>query len=172
MDLDVGRYQGGWGRIKNMNDQLIQHCPEKQLDADYANIPKWNDEEHKVRDYQNHLDELEKRSVFFSYPLDLDLAMLHCFPDAFEMEEVNKVEPEVGDIKAVLGKTRTDASEYGEDERKLFITYHKLFKLGSKPAAHIGALSSLTGEELLANMPASLARLADAVSAKLAELPE
>ena len=172
LDLDVGRYQGGWGRIKNVNDQLKQHCPEKQLDAGYVNIPKWNDANHKVRNYQNYLDELEKRSVFFSYPLDLDLAMLQCFPDAFEIEKENQVEPEVAEIKAVLGKTREDASEYSEDERKLFITYHKLFKLGSKPAAHIGALSNLTGEELLEKMPASLGRLADAVSAKLAELPE
>lgn len=172
LDLDVGRYQGGWGRIKNVNDQLIQHCPGKQLDGNFKNIPKWDDEKYKVTEYQHYITELEKRSVFFSYPLDLDLAMLQCFPDAFEIEKENQVEPEVGDIKAVLGKTRTDASEYTVNERKLFITYHKLFKLGSKPAAHIGALSSLSGVELLAKMPVSLARLADAVSAKLAELPE
>jgi hypothetical protein len=47
-----------------------------------------------------------------------------------------------------------------------------LFKIGSKPAAHIEALAQITDEIMLAAMPPSLARLADAVIARLAELPE
>ena len=65
-----------------------------------------------------------------------------------------------------------DAEQYDDDERALFKTYHKRFKLGSKPAAHIDALAQLSDEELLNDMPESLARLADAVIAKLEELPE
>lgn len=57
-------------------------------------------------------------------------------------------------------------------KKKLFVTYHQSFKLGSKPAAHIDALAKLNDDELLAKMPESLIRLADAVIAKLAELPE
>ena len=64
------------------------------------------------------------------------------------------------------------ASQYSPAEQKLFSTYHQRFKLGSKPAAHIEALAQLTDAELLANMPASLSRLADAVITKLEELPE
>lgn len=168
LDLDVARHQAGWGRIKYVNDQLIEHQPDKKLPEDHK-IPKWNSTEHRVRDYMNYLDELEERDVYFSYPMDLDFALLLAYPDAYSVEEEVPDEPT---IKAVLGKSHNDSSQYSADERKLFGTYHQRFKLGSKPAAHIDALAQLSDEQLLVNMPESLGRLADAVIAKLAELPE
>jgi predicted ATP-dependent endonuclease of OLD family len=168
LDLDVARYAAGWGRIKYVNDQLAVYAPSKVLPADHV-IPKWKDATHKVRDYDNYLVALEKRDVYFSYPMDLDFTMLLSFPEAYDVEEEN---PDESTIKAVLGKKHHDASQYSKDEQRLFSTYHQRFKLGSKPAAHIDALAQLTDEELLADMPASLSRLADAVIAKLAELPE
>lgn len=168
LDLDVARYAAGWGRIKYVNDQLLTHEPTKVLPATHA-IPAWNDAAHKVRDYVHYLNLLEERGVYFSYPMDLDFAMLLAYPDAYGVTEED---PEEATIKAVLGKSHHDADQYSEDEQKLFNTYHQRFKLGSKPAAHIDALAQLTDEELLADMPASLSRLADAVIAKLAELPE
>ncbi|MBU1391721.1 MAG: AAA family ATPase [Gammaproteobacteria bacterium] len=173
LDLDVGRHQGGWGRIKTTNDQLNIHSQDKQLtDPPIKFIPQWNDAAYKIRQYPIFLSELEKRDIFFSYPLDLDLAMLKAFPNEFKVKAEEQIEPEESTIKAVLGKSRTDASEYEEGERKLFVTYHKLFKLGSKPAEHIDAMSNISNAQLLASMPPSLSRLADAVIAKLAELPE
>ncbi|MEN5208099.1 AAA family ATPase [Stenotrophomonas terrae] len=168
LDLDVARYAAGWGRIKYVNDQLAVYAPSKVLPANHV-IPKWNDATHKVRDYDHYLAELEKRDVYFSYPMDLDFTMLLSFPEAYGVEQE---EPDQSTVKAVLGKQHHDASQYSEDEQKLFSTYHKRFKLGSKPAAHIDALAQLTDEKLLADMPASLSRLADAVIAKIAELPE
>lgn len=168
LDLDVARYAAGWGRIQYVNDQLAFYAPSKVLPAGHF-IPKWKDATHKVRDYGNYLASLEERDVFFSYPMDLDFTMLLSFPEAYDVEED---EPDESTIKAVLGKKHHDASQYSQDEQKLFNTYHQRFKLGSKPAAHIDALAQLTDEELLADMPASLSRLADAVIAKLAELPE
>lgn len=170
LDLDVARYQAGWGRIKYVNDQLGKYRPKKKLPDDYK-IPKWDSEKYKVRDddYSNYLEELEKREIFFSFPLDLDFSMLLAYPDAYG---VMREKPDESTIKAVLGKSHHDASQYSEDEQKLFGTYHSSFKLGSKPAAHIDALAKLSDTDLLANMPESLGRLADAVIAKLAELPE
>lgn len=168
LDLDVARYAAGWGRIKYVNDQLSTHEPTKVLPATHA-IPAWNNAEHKVRGYENYLDLLEERDVYFSFPMDLDFAMLLAYPDAYGVTEED---PEDATIKAVLGKSHHDASQYSKDEQKLFNTYHQRFKLGSKPAAHIDALAQLSDEDLLADMPASLSRLADAVIAKLAELPE
>ncbi|ELH7842576.1 ATP-dependent endonuclease [Vibrio vulnificus] len=172
LDLDVGRYQGGWGRIKTTNDQLKLHKPDLQLTDRYESIPTWNDPQHKIRACPQYLMELEKRRVFFSYPMDLDFAMLSAFPTAFNIEADDQVEPELPNIKAVLGKSRTEASEYSDDEQKLFITYHKLFKVGSKPAEHITALSRLSDEQLLAHIPPSLGRLVDAAKEILLELPE
>lgn len=168
LDLDVARYAAGWGRIKYVNDQLGKFRPEQKLPKGHG-IPEWDSTKDMVRDYDNYLEELEERGVYFSYPMDLDFAMLLSFPEAYGVE---KDVPDDSTIKAVLGKSHHDSSQYSPEEQKLFNTYHQRFKLGSKPAAHIDALVQLTDAELLANMPASLSRLADAVIAKLAELPE
>lgn len=168
LDLDVARYAAGWGRIKNVNDQLAAYEPSKVLPADHV-IPHWKDATHKIRDYGNYLEALEERGVYFSYPMDLDFSMLLSFPEAYGVEED---ELDESTIKAVLGKSYYDAAQYSPEEQKLFSTYHQRFKLGSKPAAHIDALAQLTDAELQADMPASLSRLADAVIAELAELPE
>jgi putative ATP-dependent endonuclease of OLD family len=168
LDLDVGRYQAGWGRIKYVNDQFALHEPGKMLPKDH-HIPNWNDATQMVRNIAHYGALLEERDVYFSYPLDLDFAMLLAYPGAYGvLQEV----PDEVTIKAVLGKSHHDSSQYSEDELKLFGTYHQRFQLGSKPAAHIDALAKLSDPELLAHMPESLGRLADAVIAKLAELPE
>lgn len=172
LDLDMSRFNGGWGRVKTCNEQLKLHNPAQQLTDGFVNIPAWDSEQYKIKNHLNYLVELEKRDIFFSYPMDLDLAMLKSFPNEFKVKAEDQIEPELSTIKAVLGKSRTDASEYEEGERKLFVTYHKLFKLGSKPAEHIDAMSNISNAQLLASMPPSLGRLADAVIVKLTELPE
>lgn len=168
LDLDIARYQGGWGRIKYVNDQFGKFRPEDKLPEGHA-IPKWDSTEYMVREYNNYFDELENRGVYFSFPMDLDFAMLTSFPKAYEVEETT---PEDSTIIAVLGKSHHDSTQYSNEEKKLFATYHQRFKLGSKPAAHIQALASLTDEELLAQMPESLSRLTDAVISKLEAIPE
>ncbi|MBJ9874011.1 AAA family ATPase [Citrobacter werkmanii] len=168
LDLDVARYAAGWGRIKYVNDQFSAYEPYKKLPKDYG-IPSWKDKTQKVRDFDNYFELLEERGVFFSSPMDLDFSMLLAYPEAYD---VDKEKPDESTIKAVLGKSHHDSSQYSEDELTLFSTYHQRFKLGSKPAAHIEALTKLRNTELLENMPESLSRLADAVIAKLEELPE
>lgn len=168
LDLDVARHQAGWGRIKYVNDQFEKYRPQDKLPKNHG-IPKWNSTESLVRDFGNYLDLLEDRGVYFSYPMDLDFAMLLAYPNAYG---VVQEDPEGSTIKAVLGKSHHNANQYSEDERKLFNTYHQRFKLGSKPAAHIDAIAQLSDQELLADMPASMSRLADAIIVKLAELPE
>ena len=168
LDLDVSRYAAGWGRIKYVNDQFANYEPAKTLPVDHC-IPSWDDATQKVRKYKHYLALLEERGVHFSFPLDLDFALLRAFPDAYGVE---KEVPDEQTIKAVLGKSHYDSSQYTNDELELFGTYHQRFKLGSKPAAHIDALAKLSDAELLASMPKSLGRLADAVITKLSELPE
>jgi predicted ATP-dependent endonuclease of OLD family len=168
LDFDVGRFQGGWGRFKYVNDQLGEYRPNRKLPDGYG-IPKWNSNSNKVREFAHYITEFEKRNIFFSNPMDLDFAMLLAYPDAYGVEYED---PEESTIKAVLGKSHNDSSQYSEDELKLFGTYHQRFKLSSKPAAHIDALAKLSDADLLAHMPESYGRLTDAVITKLAELPE
>ena len=170
LDLDVARFGGGWGRIKYANDQLKIFSPEHILSNDHW-IPEWNNSEYPILEYKNYLDELEKRGIFYSCPMDLDFSMLKAFPNKFEITDMDTL-PDQDLIKSVLGKKHHNPEQYTEEERKLFSSYRKLFKLGSKPVNHIQALADLTDEELLNNMPESLSRLADAVKTKLLGVPE
>ncbi|HEY8037785.1 MAG TPA: AAA family ATPase [Methylobacter sp.] len=180
LDLDLARHQGGWGRVRNIANQLKTYSPEVTFPSvgKIDEIPEWNNDDWKLFEvesnpkYINYLSELEFLGIFFSSPLDIDFAMLKSFPVAYELDEADKVLPVDAKIKAVLGDSYHGVDQYTEEEQKLFITYHKRFKLKSKPTAHINALSKLSDEELLANMPLSVNRLADAVIAKLAVLPE
>lgn len=168
LDLDVARYQGGWGRIQYVNDQLGKFRLGEKLPDDYS-IPSWNSADHYIRDFSNYCQELENRGIYFSCPMDLDFAMLRAYPEAYG---VKKEAPDEGIIKAVLGKKHHGSSQYTGDELDLFDSYHHLFKLNSKPVAHIEALMKLSDDALLESMPKSLGRLADAVRIMLAGLPE
>ncbi|MFC4963424.1 ATP-dependent nuclease [Alcaligenes sp. GCM10023179] len=168
LDLDVARYQAGWGRFQYVNDQLAAYEPSKVLTGGYS-IPRWDDPNYKVRDYAWYVDFFEERGVYFSYPMDLDFSMMLAYPDAYAVEAEK---PDESMIKAVLGKSHHEVSQYSEDEQLLFGIYHRRFKLASKPAAHIEALAKLSDKSLLATIPLSIGRLADAVVAKLKELPE
>jgi putative ATP-dependent endonuclease of OLD family len=176
LDLDTARHQGGWGRINYVDSQLKKLASGKQLPC--WEFYKWNNDKILIRTHTTYPDTngetelfaaLENRSIFFSSPMDLDFSMMLAFPDAYG---VLREAPDDSTIKSVLGRSHHNATQYSEDELKLFGTYHNLFKLGSKPASHIDALSQLSDESLLASMPDSYGRLANKVINKLAELPE
>jgi hypothetical protein len=169
LDLDMARYGGGWGRIKYVNNQLAQYRPEEVLPADHY-IPDWNSEYPVADDkHATYFVELAKRDVYFSTPMDLDFCMLTSFPDEYGAQACA---PSDSVLKAVLGDSHHNSAQYADGELQLFSSYHKNFKLGSKPAAHLEALAQITDEELLANLPEPLSKLADAIISKLAELPE
>jgi putative ATP-dependent endonuclease of OLD family len=177
LDLDVGRYQGGWGRVGYVRGQLDLFAPEKSLPAGWRRHA-WNDPDTPVRTHHwfelgegrvSLFEELENRSVFFSNPLDLDFAMLCAFPGAYEAEAAAVTKQS---YTKVLGDSHFNPDQYDEQEQNLFEAYHKLFKLSSKPAAHLGALGRLADEELLDGLPESLNRLADKVIERLDESPE
>ena len=176
LDLDLARHQGGWGRVRYVANQLLTFTPatcgltQPQIDS----LPVWNGTNKLLESEPTlHLLELlEGKGVFFSSPLDLDFAMLSRYPAAFEVIAADQIPPPEIKIKAVLGDSYHGVDQYTDDEQKLFITYYKRFKLGSKPAAHLNALAHLDDEYLRTNMPTSLNRLIDAVIAKLEGLSE
>lgn len=176
LDLDLARHQGGWGRARYVVDQLVKFPPEgcSLTMADKTALPKWSSGTPLIDGDGNgdSIAYLESFDVFFSSPMDLDFSMIKAFPEAYAIDDDDLEMPENAKIKAVLGDSYHGVEQYSEDEQKLFITYHKRFKLGSKPAAHLNALANLSNAALLGNMPASLSRLADAVIAKLEGLPE
>jgi predicted ATP-dependent endonuclease of OLD family len=171
LDLDLARFDGGWGRLKVSNDNLKKFQPEKALPEE-MNFPKWNSDEYACMEYQNYFDELEKRGVFFSSPLDLDFSMILAFPKAYGIDNDNLKDPDNGTLTSVLGKARHGENQYTAEQKQYFASYHRLFKIGSKPAAHIEALASLSDEDILANMPDELESLSDHIAAILKDLPE
>jgi putative ATP-dependent endonuclease of OLD family len=177
LDLDSGRHQGGWGRVRNARRQVNAVSPTPPFSKERTDaLPKWNDDHEfpqlddpDYRPGRGPLEVLERRDVFFSHPVDLDLMMLEAYPDAYE---VDPGEPDESTIVAVLGKSHVNESRLGEYLLELFDDYHSKFDLKSKPASHLSALSALTDEELLEELPGVLGRLVERVREKLVELPE
>lgn len=176
LDLDSARYQGGWGRVRNALKQVNKIKPETYSEASIENLPKWSDNV-DFPEFDDPLREngagpvrsLEARGVFFSNQVDLDLLMMEAFPDAYE---VNPSSPNEKMVVAVLGKSHSNENRLGQDALNLFDDYHAKFDLKSKPATHLGALSTLDDDELMADLPEVLDRLVNYVRTKIAELPE
>lgn len=174
LDLDSGRHQGGWGRIRYAAQQINEHRPGtfdtekmdklKPWDAD-AEFPSYNSN-------SGALHTLEGQGVFFSHPLDLDLMMLEAYPSAYGV--IDRAPPSETTKTAVLGKSHVNAHRYGDALLELFEEYQKQFKLGSKPASHLGAMAAFDGRdaELLADLPGPLLRILDTVKNRLGSIPE
>lgn len=171
LDLDSGRFHGGWGRVRNAAKQvnlIKQTFAQTSIDK----LPKWDAAKNfpvYVKD-EGAIQALEKRAgVFFSGPVDLDLMMLEAFPDAYD---VTATPPGEQMIVAVLGKRHANETRLGDEVLALFGDYHSKFDLKSKPATHLSALSTLEDDELLEGLPEVLERLVERVRTQLAELPE
>ncbi|WP_027361567.1 AAA family ATPase [Halodesulfovibrio aestuarii] len=170
LDFDLSRYQAGWGRIKYAHDQINKNSTEDQF-KDF-HVPKWNVPEHPVRNFPNYLSNLEDKGVFFSFPLDLDFSMLMNFSSHYDVDVVDIAPPSPDIIKSVLGDSHFNSDQYTEEEKRMFSSYKKLFKLGSKPASHLYALSQLSDQEILDSIPEEFNKMITYVEQRLEELPE
>ncbi|NDR54428.1 TOPRIM nucleotidyl transferase/hydrolase domain-containing protein [Actinomyces sp. 565] len=170
LDLDCGRHRGGWGRVSYAAKQLNKFRPGTFKDESVAKIPAWDDDCDFPR-FGEHsgLRALERRGVFFSYPLDLDLMLLEAYPDAYDVKAAT---PNESTKEAVLGKARANVDRLDDVYLQLFDEYQRQFKQGSKPASHIAAMSKLTDEELVEDLPEPLMRLVDALQKRLESIPE
>lgn len=171
LDLDCGRYQGGWGRIRYAARQLNRFRPGTFSDEAMAKIKDWDaDADFPLYEADSGpLHTLEKHDIYFSYPLDLDLMLLEAYPDAYG---VTTVEPSESTEKAVLGQNRVNVERLDDALLELFDEYQRQFKLGSKPASHLAAMAELDDDELLERLPEPLERLLDAIQERLGSIPE
>jgi putative ATP-dependent endonuclease of OLD family len=171
LDLDSGRSQGGWGRVRYAAQQLNKLRPGTYSKERMAKLPAWNAERDfpKYRGGDRWLHSLEGQGVFFSHPLDLDLMLLEAYPDAYDVREA---EPSESTKRSVLGKNRANVERLDEAQLELFDEYQKQFKLGSKPASHIAAMAELDDEELLEGLPDALERLIETIRHRLESIPE
>jgi len=175
LDLDLARHGGGWGRIKYAAGELLNYADTSDArltEATISAIPAWDSERGNLLDGKGWISTLEENGIFFSTPLDLDFMMMHAFPSAYRIEEKDLEEPNESTIAAVLGKAHGVASQYSDAERLYFGAYHAKFKVGSKPAWHLRAMSEIGDDELRADTPKVLKRLFDQIELKLGDLHE
>jgi putative ATP-dependent endonuclease of the OLD family len=110
------------------------------------------------------LQALREEGIFFSFPLDIDFAMLSAFPDTYQRPNPGGRGPRGGaeairDKKAVTLKTGGDPELYDEDYDDEFKWYPYLFLNRSKPETHIAALARIEDDELAENAPPELTAL-------------
>ncbi|WNJ28966.1 TOPRIM nucleotidyl transferase/hydrolase domain-containing protein [Xanthomonas translucens pv. translucens] len=107
LDLDYGRYQGGWGRIKNAHRYLRSFpCGHQTRSAKHlSELPGWK--ESCLNDaFKEERKFLREADVFFSGPIDLDYAMIMAFPVAYGAVESAPSDPADEKFldRCVLGK--------------------------------------------------------------------
>jgi len=174
LDLDLGREGGGFGRVKTAIEKLIDvNVPKETLlkidkgilsDADFANMHTWEDAEDQ-RNLKAWVDSLKPHGVYFSAPLDLDLAMLEAFPDSYQAIIPQGGGPRMAVDKAaevVLGTAGSGLKPYAgpfKDYPKLLPAYRYHFLTNSKPATHLAALTYIKKKDLKEGMPAVLAEV-------------
>ncbi|WP_189582223.1 ATP-dependent nuclease [Litorimonas cladophorae] len=164
LDYDLGRYQAGHYRLKYAVDQLEQNGithPSfvKPTDAQaWKNLIVQNKTEAEA--WWNWLQE---NNVYFSSPLDLDMMMLSAYPSAYSgIASLPTPLPPGGYDKSVFGESGEGVQAYPPNlvptPTELAI-YDALFKKGSKPVAHIEALSTLTDQQVKDGCPPPLKTL-------------
>jgi len=182
LDLDLGRDGGGFGRVKTAIEKLMDvKVPKAELlkidkgilsDADFAKMHTWQDAEDR-KNLKAWVNSLKPHGVYFSAPLDLDLAMLEAFPDAYEAITPKGGGPKMAPDKAaevVLGTTGPGLTLYTgpfKDYPDLLPAYRYHFLTHSKPATHLAALTHIKPKALREGMPAVLAELLQHISKSL-----
>ncbi|KTE20551.1 ATP-dependent endonuclease [Sphingopyxis sp. H050] len=182
LDLDLGRAGGGFGRVKTAIENLIEIGVSKATllkvdggilsDGDFAKMHTWQDtEDRKI--LKGWVDCLKPHGVYFSAPLDLDLAMLKAFPDAFEATVPAGGGPKLAADKAaeaVLGTAGPGLALYTgafKDYPDLLPAYRYHFLTRSKPATHLAALTHIKTKALRDGMPTILSDVLQHVAKNL-----
>ncbi|MBC7767381.1 MAG: AAA family ATPase [Phycisphaerales bacterium] len=178
LDLDLGRTGGAYGRVKVALKHLIAAGWDKNellaLEGGGVLSDKSLEQMHS-RAPDTHLEgwanSLQDYNVFFSQPLDIDLAMLAAFPAAYAAVVPSGGGPQSdrdSAAAAVLGKDGASTYEGGfQPLLDLLPEYRYHFLTRSKPATHIAALSQLDDAALKKNAPDVLKRVIQHIKDKL-----
>jgi putative ATP-dependent endonuclease of OLD family len=182
LDLDLGRSGGGFGRVKTAVIQLLKRGADRAdlLELkdgkilpykDLAGMDKWDSSDSEC--LSSWVKDLRRHGVYFSEPLDLDMAMLAAFPGAYEAiipkggGPAMRAEDAAKVVLGVGGKGLNDYKGRLASYKDIMPAYRYHFLTGSKPATHMQALSRLTDGELAEGMPNVYASLLKHIDANL-----
>lgn len=189
LDLDRERAGGGWGRIKYIITQLLKKGIPKEVllqtstgilsEDDLSNMHKWDPNSEHLAGW---VSMLEKYDVFFSSPLDLDFLFLEHYPEQYKAiipggggpripnkaEEAMKYEEKIlTGVTATLKSEAATGETYTEEQRELMTWYNYHFLGRGKPSTHIQALSTISDEELIENIPSVIEKMFQRIEQKL-----
>lgn len=180
LDLDLGRAHGGAAliadiveKLKEIDNDLSENSFVEAGTIDPDQVDELEDgdlvEESEHNDW---LKALRQEGIFFSFPLDLDFAMLSAFPEAYCHPNSGGRGPRGGadairGKKSVTLKTGGDPDLYGDDYDDEFKWYPYLFLNRSKPETHIAALARIEEDDLAGDAPAELKALIEHVKQAL-----
>ena len=178
LDLDFGRSGGGFGRIKNACQKLLDvgiaghqlfgaglnpAGPQVNIAQFDSYAPGNLADKAAIEAWMTHLQSF---GVFFSAPLDLDQTMLSAFPQYTRLEG-NMQGPQATEPRpAVLGDDGV-WNAYDDSWTVPLRWYRYLFLGRGKPSTHVRVLSQLDGATLVANTPPHLRQLLAAVRSTL-----
>lgn len=172
LDLDLGRVHGGAAliadvvaKIGEIENDLTENPLVEDGTIDPAEVDAIEDSD-LLDEGEDHdwLKALRKEGIFFSFPLDIDFAMLNAFPGAYQHPNPGGRGPRgdanaIRDKKAVTLKTGGDPELYGDAYHDEFKWYPYLFLGRSKPETHIAALARIEDGDLAKNAPPELKAL-------------
>lgn len=172
LDLDLGRAHGGAALIAELIAKLREIDNDLSgnvlvnngtIDPDKVNTLEDRDLLNKGNDH-DWLKALKEEGIFFSFPLDIDFAMLSAFPEAYQHTNPGGRGPRsdakaISEKKAVTLKTAGDTELYEDDYNNEFTWYPYLFLNRSKPETHITALARIEDNDLAEKAPSELIAL-------------
>lgn len=169
LDFDLGRKFGGINRFKYILKQLNKVGNTFQLPKDIAEN-MINSETLSLKQALKIKYKLEKYNIFFSFPLDIDMLMLHNYTDVYKIEteedvEINEEIDRTNLEKSVL-KSHGSYDKYTNWNLKLedieLQKYCYYFKNRSKVASHYIAIENiirLQDKEFQKKSPKVISRL-------------
>jgi len=182
LDLDLGRSGGGYGRIKTAIENLLKEGADRAAlvsvkgggvltDKEISAMSEWDAS--NAENLKSWLDRLREFNVYFSEPLDLDMAMLKAYPKAYSSTIPTGGGPtmSVDDAaKIVLGTGGKGLDDYSGDRavfKELMPGYRYHFLTRSKPATHLQAMAALAPDKIDENMPEVYRALLGYISANI-----
>ena len=179
LDLDAGRFGGGWGRVKYVCRQLLQRGVSlvelfgeegQELGAEEA-LKKF-DGRPLDESIQEWIQRLRHFNVYFCEPLDLDMMMLSHFSDDYCVVPADLRGPDRAPGMEERAKAATlgehpESTLFNDPEGELFPWYRYLFLGRSKPDTHLRVLSQMSDDTVRKGVPQVLRSLIDRVQSAL-----
>ena len=174
LDLDYGRADAGPARLRVACQRLACNRVDVFAGLDGFSTAADLTDAMTVTQMAAVMKHLRQFGIFFSHPLDLDMAMLDSFWKAYTELDGKERGPHDSDaIKAVLGSdgspgdywASADQDQHDRQQERLR-WYRYLFLGRSKPSTHLRALTRLTPSELR-DGPEPVCALSDYIKTRL-----